>query len=142
MIGIDFGFFPDELTGRSGIFHGREVQDATSNPPEKAPSASAREMGQAGLSKPEVQALKFQNARLKVANSRLLEANAKLPALTTTDYLTGIANHRGFQERLSGFNIHIFSTTLLHKVFRQNRNNCPKTSTSTSQSPPNALANR
>ncbi|HWP31469.1 MAG TPA: diguanylate cyclase [Fimbriimonadales bacterium] len=40
---------------------------------------------------------------LSRANEEIREANEKLEALATTDYLTGIPNHRSFQERLSQF---------------------------------------
>jgi diguanylate cyclase (GGDEF)-like protein len=45
--------------------------------------------------------LKATNAQLQATNAMLVEANALLLALATTDGLTGIANHRAFQERLS-----------------------------------------
>jgi len=45
--------------------------------------------------------LKATNAELQATNAMLMEANAMLMALATTDGLTGIANHRAFQERLS-----------------------------------------
>jgi len=40
---------------------------------------------------------------LSRANEEIREANEKLAALATTDGLTGIPNHRSFQERLSQF---------------------------------------
>lgn len=44
--------------------------------------------------------LETQKAELQRANRRLVELNAQLEALATTDGLTGLKNHRIFQERL------------------------------------------
>ncbi len=41
------------------------------------------------------------NARLEAANSELAAANARLEALAMTDGLTGLKNHRSFQEKLT-----------------------------------------
>ena len=45
--------------------------------------------------------LEFQKRALEDANRQMEEANAKLEALATTDGLTGLKNHRAFQERLA-----------------------------------------
>ncbi len=45
-------------------------------------------------------ALEAQQAELAVANAQLTAANIRLEALATTDGLTGLKNHRAFQERL------------------------------------------
>jgi diguanylate cyclase (GGDEF)-like protein/PAS domain S-box-containing protein len=44
--------------------------------------------------------LEFQKDQLELANARLEEANHQLQMLATTDALTGLRNHRAFQERL------------------------------------------
>jgi diguanylate cyclase (GGDEF)-like protein/PAS domain S-box-containing protein len=44
--------------------------------------------------------LEFQKEQLEVANARLEEANHQLQTLATTDAITGLRNHRAFQERL------------------------------------------
>jgi diguanylate cyclase (GGDEF)-like protein/PAS domain S-box-containing protein len=44
--------------------------------------------------------LEFQKEQLEIANARLEEANHQLQMLATTDALTGLRNHRAFQERL------------------------------------------
>lgn len=41
------------------------------------------------------------HAELEIKQAELLEANARLEALATTDGLTGLKNHRAFQERLT-----------------------------------------
>lgn len=46
-------------------------------------------------------ALEFQKRALEEANRQMEEANARLEALATTDGLTGLKNHRAFQERLA-----------------------------------------
>ncbi len=45
--------------------------------------------------------LESANAKLACANARLEAANAQLQALATTDGLTGLKNHRSFQEKLA-----------------------------------------
>lgn len=45
--------------------------------------------------------MEFQKNELAEANARLEETNARLEALATEDGLTGLKNHRAFQERLS-----------------------------------------
>jgi|GEM_PF-1558371 diguanylate cyclase (GGDEF)-like protein/PAS domain S-box-containing protein len=45
--------------------------------------------------------LEFQKDQLELTNARLEEANDQLQMLATTDALTGLRNHRAFQERLS-----------------------------------------
>jgi diguanylate cyclase (GGDEF)-like protein/PAS domain S-box-containing protein len=45
--------------------------------------------------------MQTQQAKLIQANTNLEEANARLKALATTDGLTGLYNHRSFQERLA-----------------------------------------
>ena len=42
------------------------------------------------------------NARLEAANSELAAVNARLEALAMTDGLTGLKNHRSFQDKLAG----------------------------------------
>ena len=44
--------------------------------------------------------LEFQKAELEESNLRLEDANARLEALSVTDGLTGLKNHRAFQEHL------------------------------------------
>jgi diguanylate cyclase (GGDEF)-like protein len=44
--------------------------------------------------------LEAMNLELEVSNDELAEANARLASLATTDAMTGLANHRAFQERL------------------------------------------
>ena len=91
MSGLNFGVPIDDLARSSGSLPGLEAQDQSYSSPGKPMSPSERN---------EVQALRCVNARLKAANSQLLDVNANLLAVTTTDYRTGIANHRGFQQRL------------------------------------------
>ncbi|HLK59225.1 MAG TPA: diguanylate cyclase, partial [Chthonomonadaceae bacterium] len=45
--------------------------------------------------------LEAQKAQLEEANRRLEEANLRLAALAVTDGLTGLKNHRAFQDRLA-----------------------------------------
>jgi len=45
--------------------------------------------------------LEAQKAQLEEANQRLAEANLRLEALAVTDGLTGLKNHRAFQDRLT-----------------------------------------
>ena len=45
--------------------------------------------------------LESANAKLACANAKLEAANAQLKALATTDGLTGLKNHRSFQEKLA-----------------------------------------
>jgi len=44
--------------------------------------------------------LEFQKDQLEITNARLEEANHQLQTLATTDAVTGLRNHRAFQERL------------------------------------------
>ena len=48
-----------------------------------------------------VDQLNIAQARLEEQQARLVEANVLLEALATTDGLTGLKNHRSFQEQLS-----------------------------------------
>ena len=59
----------------------------------------ARKRAQQGLQDHAV-VMEFQKNELAEANARLEESNARLEALATEDGLTGLKNHRAFQERL------------------------------------------
>ncbi|MCE9560275.1 MAG: sensor domain-containing diguanylate cyclase [Armatimonadetes bacterium] len=52
------------------------------------------------LANADITALKMRETELKESQDELRQANSKLTALATTDGLTGLLNHRAFQERL------------------------------------------
>ena len=63
--------------------------------------ANRRLVEQAALSRQQVCALEMQKAALEQANRRLEALNNDLAAQAVTDGLTGLRNHRAFQEQLA-----------------------------------------
>lgn len=79
--------FPTEILGRSIPYHGRTAR-----------VAAIRDITER---KQYEQQIEEQKRELEEANNRLEEANARLEALAAIDGLTGLKNHRIFQERLA-----------------------------------------
>jgi len=67
---------------------------------ERLAEANAHLMLQIQRASVQSEQLESQKAELERANRRLEELNTQLEALATTDGLTGLKNHRAFQERL------------------------------------------
>jgi len=67
---------------------------------ERLAEANAHLIMQIEVANAQSEQLEAQKAELERANRQLAELNTRLEALATTDGLTGLKNHRTFQERL------------------------------------------
>ena len=85
--------------GRTGTEGPSPLTDAHAMA-ERLAEANAHLMLQIQRASVQSEQLESQKAELERANRRLEELNTQLEALATTDGLTGLKNHRAFQERL------------------------------------------